>query len=392
MAKLRVGRGVANSLQKFTADYDEPSYSASPDPQKAVAALLSHQLVCHRLHHYFLSIRISQWLQQLSQYDLKARTPKAVKSQAIADLLAQVPGEEEFLLDNKIPGEVAMANAVREQWVMKFDGSSTPHSGGVGIVLYHKEDEVMAISFKFEFSYSNNTAKYKAYLTGLATTLEMGIKHLKVIGNLNLVVCQTKGSFSLKEPRLALYRTITQKMEEKFSTFEIKHALRSENQMSGGILLRCVGQEEVQRKLREVHDRTCGFYGEVSLYRRLQKADFYWPSMGKDADQVQTQCEAYQLAIEREESYVVFIGEDWRNLFVQYLVEGILPQKHSERYKLKRLATNYFLHGGVLFKKVYDGDPLRCLGLEEVREIIKEVYAGECGEHQGKKKLYICLL
>ena len=57
-------------------------------------------------------------------------TPKAVKSQAIADLLAQFPGKEEFPLDDEVPGEVAVAKEVREQWVMKFDGSSTTHSGG----------------------------------------------------------------------------------------------------------------------------------------------------------------------------------------------------------------------------------------------------------------------
>ena len=34
----------------------------------------------------------------------------------------------------------------------------------------------------------------------------------------------------MKEPSLASYRMMTQKMEEKFSTFEIEHALRSENQ------------------------------------------------------------------------------------------------------------------------------------------------------------------
>jgi len=39
--------------------------------------------------------------------------------------------------------------------------------------------------------------------------------------------------------------------------------------MPGGILSRCVGQGEAQRKLREVHDRTCGFCREVSLYHRL---------------------------------------------------------------------------------------------------------------------------
>ena len=55
---------------------------------------------------------------------------------------------------------------------------------------------------------------------------------------------------------------------------------------------------------------------------------------------------------------------------MQYLAKGILPQKHSERYKLKRLAVCYFLHEGVFFEKGYDGDPLRCLGLEEAGEMI----------------------
>ena len=62
--------------------------------------------------------------------------------------------------------------------------------------------------------------------------------------------------------------------------------------MSGGILSRCVRQKEAQRKLKEVHERTCGFCGEVNLYRKFQRAGFYWPSMGKDADQVQNQYEA----------------------------------------------------------------------------------------------------
>ena len=76
---------------------------------------------------------------------------------------------------------------------MKFDGSFTTQS---------------RVSFKLEFSYSNNTAEYEAYLTGLATTLEMGIKHLRVMGDSNLVACQTKGSFSLKEPSLIPYKAM----------------------------------------------------------------------------------------------------------------------------------------------------------------------------------------
>ena len=60
-------------------------------------------------------------------------------------------------------------------------------------------------------------------------------KHLRVLGDSNLVVCQTKGSFSLKEPSLVLYRAIAQKMEEKFSTFEIEHAPRNENRFTNAL-------------------------------------------------------------------------------------------------------------------------------------------------------------
>nr|XP_023877748.1 uncharacterized protein LOC111990194 [Quercus suber] len=242
-----------------------------------------------------------------------------------------------------------MADEIREQWIMKFDGSSTTQSGGVGVVLYHEEDKAVALSFKLEFPCLNNTAEYEAYLTRLATTLEMGVKHLRVLGDSNLVVYQAKGSFSLKEPNLALYRAMAQKMEEKFSTFEIEHAPWNENRfadalaalgsqitfegdsatvevskrresiietlkerfkekqdekdwwfpirkvlikdedaaelkvlkdyalvkgelyrkMPGRVLSRCVVQEEAQRKLKEVQDRTCGSYGEISLYHKL---------------------------------------------------------------------------------------------------------------------------
>ena len=116
-----------------------------------------------------------------------------------------------FTLDNEVLGEVTIVEVIGEQWVMKFDNSFTANlGGGVGaeVVLYHEGEETVALLFKLEFLRSNNIAEYEAYLTGLATTLEMGIKHLKVKGDSNLVVCQTKGSFSLRETSLAPYRTL----------------------------------------------------------------------------------------------------------------------------------------------------------------------------------------
>lgn len=145
---------------------------------------------------------------ELSQYNLKARTLKAVKSQVIEDLLVLFPGKEEFPLDNEVPGEVAIVEVVTDESVIKFDGSFMASLGGTGVVLYHREGETIARSFRMEFSCSNNITEYKAYLTGLETTLEMRIQHLRVVCDSNLVVYQAKGSFSLKELALAPYRTL----------------------------------------------------------------------------------------------------------------------------------------------------------------------------------------
>ena len=125
---------------------------------------------------------------------MRMGAPKAVLSHVITDLLVQFLGEEEFPLDDEVPGEVAMAKEVREHWVMKFVGSSTTQSGGVGVVLYHEEDKAVALSFKLEFPYLNNTTEYEAYLTGLATTLEMGVKHLRVMVIRTWWVARPRGS------------------------------------------------------------------------------------------------------------------------------------------------------------------------------------------------------
>ena len=79
-------------------------------------SMADDQVPCHQgfLQQPILLGKISQWLLQLSQYDLRMGTPRAMKSQAIVDLLAQFLGEEEFSLDDEVPGEITMAEEVRE--------------------------------------------------------------------------------------------------------------------------------------------------------------------------------------------------------------------------------------------------------------------------------------
>jgi ribonuclease HI len=428
------------------------------------------------LHRSVLSGRLAQWLLQLSQYEIVAETPTAIKSQAIADLLAQFPGEDNSFITDEVPeeiNEVFLAGLADSVWTLRFDGSSTATSAGAGIVLYKDDGEAVTKSFKFDFPCSNNAAEYEAYLAGLAIAYEMGIKHLRVIGDSSLVVCQARGEFSLKEPSLAPYRALAQKFEARFSTFEIEHAQRNENRyadalatlgsqiafegeemdvtiyrkvspitetlrnefeelsqdqedwrapikaklmspadtadlreikdytlisgdlyrrLPGGVLARCISLEEAKQRLSEIHEKTCGDGGATSLYRRLQRLGYFWPNMSAEAAEVQSQCPTCQFHHNNEEVCATFVSNDWRTPFLEYLLEGILPSNPKDVYRLKRLALRYFVEGGTFFRKGFHGEPLRCLGLSESQMVMKETHAGECGEHQGKKRLYQCLL
>ena len=87
---------------------------------------------------------------------------------------------------------MAITKVAEEQWIMRFNGSSIANSEGARMVLYHNGEKTMALLFKLELPCSKNTSEYKAYLTGLAIALKMGFKHLKVVGDSNLVVCHNR--------------------------------------------------------------------------------------------------------------------------------------------------------------------------------------------------------
>ena len=88
----------------------------------------------------------------------------------------------------------------------------------------------------------------------------------------------------------------------------------------------------------------------------------------------------------------MFVTEDWRISFIEYLAQGILLTDRTLAHQLKKLADRYFLQNGILFKRGYSGDPLRSLGPKEAREVVRQIHSGDCGSHPGKRRLYKQLL
>ena len=177
-------------------------------------------------------------------------------------------------------------------------------------------------------------------------TLEMGVEHLKVLGDSNLVVCQTKGSFSLKKPSLAPYRAMAQKVEEKFLTFEIEHAPRNENRFTDAL---------------------------AALGSQIM---FEW-----DNTKVETsKREEFVIKVLKERFQEEQCEGDW-----QISIKEVL-MKEEDAAELKALK-DYALVKGELYRRMPGGVLSRCVGRVEAQRKLKDVHDktyGSCGGGGGQ--------
>ncbi|PON44202.1 Ribonuclease H, partial [Parasponia andersonii] len=90
----------------------------------------------------------------LNELDIIVEKPKAIKSQALTELLKHT--------QHNIDKEILSVETEEEHWVLYFDGTSTHNEGSVGIVLTNSQGETFKKAVKLAFSYSNNEAEYEA--------------------------------------------------------------------------------------------------------------------------------------------------------------------------------------------------------------------------------------
>ncbi|XP_026383532.1 uncharacterized protein LOC113279029 [Papaver somniferum] len=213
---------------------------------------LAHAI--QRFRHYFLSNRVmlvskadpikfllskpaligrpTKWLLQMSDFDIVCVSPKEIKGQAVADLLASFPGEDSTTPQDDVPGEFPEISVVKEEtWLLYFDGSATPSNdtGGAGIVLVSPSGEVFSHSFKLDFHYTNNSTEYEAFLLGLSLAKQAGAIHLEIRGDSKLLVNQMNGIYFLKGIMLAPFRAEAQRLLTHFADATITHTGRTNN-------------------------------------------------------------------------------------------------------------------------------------------------------------------
>ncbi|XP_062119380.1 uncharacterized protein LOC133833141 [Humulus lupulus] len=212
----------------------------------------------------------------------------------------------------------------------------------------------------------------------------------KIINQKCSVILAYKRGFELEEWQQQIVNKLT---EPKVTSFkERRHFIMIKDTLyhrsSDGVLARCLKQEEVIARMEEIHDITCGIEGP-KLLRRLQRAGYYWENMEEDAASLQKDCPNCQLIFNSTEAILITEIDDWRRPYQEYFRDKVTPYDKKEKEKLLRHISKYCLKdNNDLYRKGFNGKLLRCISNEEAEEVMKEIHHGDCGEHQGGRKLY----
>ena len=116
--------------------------------------------------------RISKWAVELMGYDIKFVPHTAIKSQALADFIA-----EWTEVQAPTPG------IAHEYWTLYFDGSVMGRSAGAGVVLISPEGGKYRYAVRLHFPASNHIAGYEALVNGLCKAVDLRATHLYVYGD-----------------------------------------------------------------------------------------------------------------------------------------------------------------------------------------------------------------
>ena len=110
---------------------------------------------------------------------------------------------------------------------------------------------------------TNNEAEYEALLYGLELALRLGVRHITINLDSELVSGQLSGSFEVKDSRMRSYRDTVKSLLTEFRFVEIKAIKRELNSQADALAKRAAsGEFQKKTKLIMMEDETEGKFLE----------------------------------------------------------------------------------------------------------------------------------
>jgi ribonuclease HI len=274
-------------------------------------------------------------------------------------------------------------------WTLFFDGSARQQVGGDGVVLIDPSGDKVKYMVHLEFKATNNMAEYEALIFGLSVALSLGICHLLVKGDFQLIIKQVRGECSCNEPRLAAYLLHVMKLEKEFTALELQHVPRADNSAIDDLSVRASTWAPMpegvfkRRLLRPTAQPTeLGEGGAISTSKLAVPVASHLQNPSK------TMCAMGDPVSPLAPQPISQSGSDaWISEIRDYLKEKILPEDHVSAERIVRLAKRYAVVEGDLYLHGANDILMRCITQDEGHELLTEIHGGECESHSSSRTL-----
>ncbi|KAF5774546.1 putative integrase, catalytic core, ribonuclease H domain, ribonuclease H-like superfamily [Helianthus annuus] len=310
-----------------------------------------------------MSGRMAKWAVKLSAHDIRYEPRTAIKSQALADFVADFSSD----LQKEAELEVQQLDETKDPWILHTDGSSNVKGTGLGILLKSPQGDIIPHSIACEFQATNNEAEYEALIAGLQIAKDMGVKYLKVYVDSLLITNHFNGSYAVKGEKLTKYLEIVKKLALSFVSFSLTQVPREDNTEADAL---------------------------ANLGSSLKiPEDISIPIIHILAPAIEN-----QVAMEIEEDTAIIPSEEaqsysgsWVSPIMKYLQNGEIPMGENPRaFRIK--VSQFTILNNVLYKRSLAGPYLRCIEDPEIEEVLRDFHEGDCGNHTGGRALFSRIL
>ena len=81
------------------------------------------------------------------------------------------------------------------------------------------------------------------------------------------------------------------------------------------------------------------------------------------------------------------LPNDWRTLYLDYLLHGTLPADKTEARQLARRAKSFILVEGKLYKQSHTGILQLCIPIKQGKLLLSDIHSGVYGHHAMPRTL-----
>jgi ribonuclease HI len=298
------------------------------------------------------SIRIAKWAVELMGKTLSFVPRKAIKSQVLADFLAE-------WVNTQLP----TAPIQPELWTIYFDGSPMKTRAGAALLFISPLGKHVRYVLRLHFPASNNVAEYEALVNGLRIAIELGVRRLDARGDSQLVIDQVMKNSHCRDRKMEAYCDKVRCQEDKFYGLELNHIARQYNETTDELAKIALGRTTVPPDVfsRDVHQP----YVKIDDTPEPEVASAQ-PEEALAQPKVSSVAEGEALRVEGERNGVT-PNPNWQAPYLEYLLRGELPLDKAEARRLARHAKSFVLLGDE--KELYHRSPSgilqRCISVTE---------------------------